>query len=111
MCLVSIVTCMQPLELGMLSCTLPYGPVAIQHESLANEDLMGLEAQGKDKCRQEGDEQTEEQKRYATQEMTKGLSLFQEARLVLGGSGPECQTGHKGCSSRSEQSPALPHHP
>lgn len=38
---------------------------------------MELEAQGKDKCRQEGDEQAEEQKRYATQwRDDKGLSYF-----------------------------------
>ena len=110
MCLVSIITCMHPLELGVLLCTLPYQTIAVQHESLTNEDLMELEAQRKDKCRQEEDEQTEEQKKYTTQKMTRGISLFREALLVLGGLGPECQTVQKSCSSHSEQSPVLPHH-
>ena len=109
-CLASIVTCMRPLELGALLWTLPYRTIAVQHESLTNEDLMELEAQRKDKCRQEEDEQTEEQKRHTTQKRTRGISLFREALLVLGGLGPPCQTVHKGSSSRSEPSPVLPHH-
>ena len=84
--------------------------LAVQYEALTNEDLMELEAQRKDKCRQEEDEQTEEQKKYTTQKMTRGISLFREALLVLGGLGPECQTVQKSCSSHSEQSPVLPHH-
>ena len=43
---------------------------------------MELEAQGKDKERQE-EEVTEEPKRVTTQEMARGFSLFEEALLVF----------------------------
>ena len=47
----------------------------MQPEELANEDLMELEAQRKDEKKQE-EEGTEEPKRFTTQEMTRGCSLF-----------------------------------
>ena len=56
--------------------------LAVQHEELTNEDLMELEAQRKDKERQE-EEVTKELKRFTTQEMARGFSLFDEALLVF----------------------------
>ena len=56
--------------------------LAVQHEKLTREDLMELEAQGNIKERQEEDV-TEELKRFITQEMAGGFSLFEEALLVL----------------------------
>ena len=47
-----------------------------------NEDLMELEAQRKKEERQE-EEVTEEPKRFTTQEMARGFSLFEAALLVL----------------------------
>ena len=55
--------------------------LAVQHEKLTREDLMELEAQGNSKERQEEDI-TEELKRFITQEMAGGFSLFEEALLV-----------------------------
>ena len=52
-------------------------------KELTNEDLMELEAQRKDKERQEEEEVTEEPKRVMMQEMAKGFSLFEEALLVF----------------------------
>ena len=43
--------------------------LAVQHEELTNEDLIELEAQRKDKGRQEEEEVTEEPKRFMMQEM------------------------------------------
>ena len=64
---------------------------------LTNEDLMELEAQRKDKERQEEEEVTEELKRFTMQEMAKGFSLFQEALLVFEAQDPNIeQTVHKG---------------
>ena len=57
--------------------------LAVQHKELTNEDLMELEAQRKDKERQEEEEVTEEPKRVMMQEMAKGFSLFEEALLVF----------------------------
>ncbi|KAJ8780405.1 hypothetical protein J1605_011669 [Eschrichtius robustus] len=57
--------------------------LAVQHEELTNEDLMELEAQRKDEERQEEEEITEEVKRFMTQEMTRGFSLFEETLLVF----------------------------
>ena len=57
--------------------------LAVQHEELTDEDLMELEAQRKDEERQEEEEVTEEPKRFTTQEVARGFSLFQEALLVL----------------------------
>ena len=57
--------------------------LAAQHKELINEDLMELEAQRKDKERQEEEEVTEEPKRFTTQEMARGFSLFEEALLVF----------------------------
>ena len=65
---------MQPLELGVLSCTLPYRPVAIQHESLTNEDLMEMEAWRKSEERQE-EGVTAEARRFMIQEMAREFSL------------------------------------
>ena len=44
---------------------------------------MELEAQRKDEERQEEEELTEELKRFTTQEMARGFSLFEEALLVF----------------------------
>ena len=53
--------------------------LAVQHEELTNEDLMKLESQRKDEERQEEEEVIEELKRFMTQEMARGFSLFEEA--------------------------------
>ena len=55
--------------------------LAVQHEELTNENLMEFEAQRKDEERQE--EVTEEPKRFKTQDMARGFSLFEEALLVF----------------------------
>ena len=73
---------MHPLQVFVLLCTLLYGTVSVQHEELTNEDLMELEAQRKDKERQE-EEVAKKPKRFMTQEMTRGFSLFEEALLVF----------------------------
>ena len=57
---------------------------AVQHEELTNEDLMELQAQRKDKERQE-EKVTEEPKRFGMQEMAKGFSFFEEALLLRHG--------------------------
>ena len=44
---------------------------------------MELEAQRKDKERQEEEEVTEEPKKFTMQEMARGFSLFEEPLLVL----------------------------
>ena len=67
----------------VLLCTLLYGTAAVQHKELTNEDPMELEAQRKDEERQEEEEVTEEPKRFTTQEMARGFSLFEEAMLVF----------------------------
>ena len=54
----------------------------MQHEESTNEDLMESEAQRKDQERQE-EEVTEEPKRFMTQKMASGFSLFEEIRLVF----------------------------
>lgn len=82
-CLASIVTCMRPLELGVLLWTLPYRTIAVQHENLTNEDLMELEAQRKDKCRQEEDEQTEEETHDAEED--KGNFFISGGTVSFGG--------------------------
>ena len=48
---------------------------------LTNEDRMELEAQRNEERQQE--EVTEEPKRFTTQEMARGFSLFEEALLVF----------------------------
>ena len=58
-------------------------PSLVQHEELTNKDLMELEAQRKDKERQEEEEVTEELKRFTTQEVTRELSLFEGVLLVF----------------------------
>ena len=45
--------------------------------------MMELEAQRKDEERQEEEEVTEEPKRFTTQEIARGFSLFEEALLVF----------------------------
>ena len=62
----------------------------MQHEELTNEELTELEAQRKDKERQEEEEVTEELKRFPTQEMARGFSLFEEALLVFKAQDLEC---------------------
>ena len=63
----------------------------MQHEELTNEDLMELQAQRKDKERQEEEEVTEEPKRFMTQEMARGFSLFEEALLVFEAQDPNVE--------------------
>ena len=55
---------------------------AVQHKEVTNEDLMGLEAQRKDKEIQE-EEVTEELMRFMTREMARGFSLLEEALFVF----------------------------
>ena len=62
--------------------------LAVQHKELTNEDLMEWEAQGMDEERQEEEEVTEELKRFAAQEMSRGSCLSEEALLVLGAKDP-----------------------
>ena len=66
---------------------------------LANVNQMELEAERKDKERQEEEEITEEPKRFTVQEMVRGFSLFEEALLVLGGTGTKPRMVHEGYSS------------
>ncbi|XP_059939309.1 tigger transposable element-derived protein 1-like isoform X2 [Mesoplodon densirostris] len=65
--------------------------LAVQHEELTNEDLMELEAQRKDEEGQEEEEVTEEPKRFTTQEMARGFSLFEEALLVFEAQDPNVE--------------------
>ena len=62
----------------------------MQHEELTNEDLKELEAQRKDKERQE-EEVTEELKRFIMQEMAREVSLFEEALLVFEAQDPNVE--------------------
>ena len=54
---------------------------SLQHEEFSNEDLMELEVQRGAEWRQEEEVVTEAPERFTTQE-TRGVSLFEEARLV-----------------------------
>ncbi|XP_066875983.1 tigger transposable element-derived protein 1-like isoform X3 [Kogia breviceps] len=65
--------------------------LAVQHEELTNEDLMELEAQRKDEEGQEEEEVSEEPKRFTTQEMARGFSLFEEALLVFEAQDPNVE--------------------
>ncbi|XP_059778263.1 tigger transposable element-derived protein 1-like [Balaenoptera ricei] len=58
---------------------------------LTDEDLMELEAQRKDKERQEEEEVTEEQKRFTMQEMARGFSLLEETLLVFEAQDPNVE--------------------
>ncbi|KAJ8792345.1 hypothetical protein J1605_019901 [Eschrichtius robustus] len=58
---------------------------------LTDEDLMELEAQRKDKERQEEEEVTEEQKRFMMQEMARGFSLLEETLLVFEAQDPNVE--------------------
>ena len=71
------------------------------------ENLMELEAQRKDKERQEEEEVTEELKRFTMQEMARGLSLSDEALVSFWGTGAKQRTAHKGYSRCSECNPVL----
>ncbi|KAJ8794349.1 hypothetical protein J1605_019011 [Eschrichtius robustus] len=62
--------------------------LAVQHKELTIEDLMELEAERKDKERQEEEEVTEEPKRCMMQETASGFSLFEEALLVFEAQAP-----------------------
>ena len=55
------------------------------------EDLIELEAQKKDEERQEEEEVTEETKKFTTQEMARGFSLYEEALLAFEAQGPNIQ--------------------
>ena len=90
MCLAYIVTCVHPLQVVVLLCSLLYSSVVVQHKELTNEDLMELEAQRKDKERQE-EEVTEESKRFTMQEMARGFSLSEEALLVFEAQDPKVE--------------------
>ncbi|TEA27056.1 hypothetical protein DBR06_SOUSAS34510007, partial [Sousa chinensis] len=76
----SLVTLSEKLELDLQEYDF-IELLAVQHKELTNEDLMELEAQRKDEERQEEEEVTEEPKRFMTQEMARGFSLFEEALL------------------------------
>ena len=65
--------------------------LAVQHEELTNEDLMDLGAQRKDTEKQEEEEVTEEPKRFTTQEMARGFSLFEEELLVFEAQDPNVE--------------------
>ena len=54
-------------------------------------DLMELAAQRRDEERQEEQEVTEEPKRFTTQEMARGFSLFEEALLVFEAQDPNVE--------------------
>ena len=73
---------MHPLQVVVLLCT-----YIVQ---LTNEDLMELEAQRKDKERQE-EEVTEELNRFMMQEMARGFSLSEEALLVFEAQDPSIE--------------------
>ena len=64
---------------------------AVQQEEVTNEDLVELEAQRKDEERQEDEEVTEEPKRFMTQEISRGFSLFEEALLVFEAQDPNIE--------------------
>ena len=66
---------------------------------LTNEDLMELEAQRKDKERQEEEEVTEEPKRFMTQEMARGFSLFEEALLFFEAQDPNVERYSKAAAA------------
>ena len=68
--------------------------LAVQHEELTNENLLELEAQRKDKERQE-EEVTEELKRFVTQEMVRGFSLFKGTLLVFEAQDPNVERYRK----------------
>ena len=70
----NLVTFSKKLELDLQEDNLTELP-AVKHRKLTNLDLMELEAQRKDEKKQE-EEGTEEPKRFTTQEMTRGCSLF-----------------------------------
>ena len=65
--------------------------LAVQHEEHTSEDLVELEAQRKDEERQEEEEVIEEPKRFMTQEMARGFSLFEEALLVFEAQDPNVE--------------------
>ena len=69
-----------------------------------------LEAQRKDKERQEEEEVTEELKKFMTQEVARGFSLFEEALLVFEAQDRVEWYTKEGCSSCSECNPVLPCH-
>ena len=70
--------------------------LAVQHEKLTNE-VLELEAQRKDRERQEEDV-IEERQRFRTQEMAKGFSSSGEALLVF-----EAQDPNTKCTQRLQQ--------
>ena len=70
--------------------------LAVQHEKLTNE-LLELEAQRKDRERQEEDV-IEQRQRFRTQEMAKGFSSSGEALLVF-----EAQDPNIKCTQRLQQ--------
>ena len=69
-------------SLKSLLCDMRSLPVKMRHEELTSEDLMELEAQRKDEEGQD-EEVIEKPERFTMQEMARGLSLFEEALLVL----------------------------
>ena len=80
----NLVTLSEKLELDLQEDDFIELLLAVQHEELTNEDLMELEAQRKDTEKQEEEEEvTEEPKRFTTQEMARGFSLFEEALLTF----------------------------
>ena len=78
---------------------------AKKHQSIT----MELEAQGKDEERQEEKEVTEEPKRFTTQEIAMGFSVFEQA-FSFWGSGLEHWMLHEDGSSHSECNPIVLRH-
>ena len=95
------------------SCAFVYFPVAVQREELTNEGvagLMELEAQRKDRERQEEEQITGELKRFTIRKIERGFSLW-GGTVGFWVTGPKHRTGQEGRSSCSECRPVLPCHP
>ena len=65
--------------------------LAVHHKKLTSENLMELDAQRKDKERQEQEEVTEELNRFTVKEIAKGLSLFEEALFIFEAQDPNVE--------------------
>ena len=65
--------------------------LAVPHEELTNENLMELEAQRKDKERQEEEEVSEEPKRFTTQAIAREFFFIVEALLVFEAQDPNVE--------------------
>ena len=95
---------MPPLQEAVIFCTLLYSTV-VQHEVLANEDLMELEAQRTGEKRQEEEKRTKES---LNTEHGEGAFLIWRGTVSFWGPGPKCRMVHEGCRSCSECNPVWP---